>query len=611
MLDSTANGSIDDDRFWRLVSVVTSSEASDSEQEELDAAIRSSTVRRRQYVEYRVLHAELWWRFRTVDLGESHGAKTSDGDPAGRGIPMAISMPLPLGDLLPDLSSGDGVVGGRSGNGLGSGGADGPLGFQISWPSVLPFAGLTAVAFAVLLLIWRFTPTPVANDGPVAERNLQTPSPSVVGRRARVVDEVAAGRSFVARLARVSGDLAWGEDSAPRDFLLRVRAGERLVLAAGSAQLEFNCGATILLTAPAIFTPTGAASAHLESGRLTGEVSKGNFRLLTPTAEVVDLGTAFGVIADAKVGTEVVVFDGKVQIKPRFDGVTPSAALDMTAGMAARVRSDGSTEYGVESEVSSLVRAVRDVEQAHRADTICLVDILGGGDGATQFLAGAIDPTSGVRDSGDAPGVRCGDGRFHPVEWHSIINGVFVPSREGGACRVDSLGGAIQLPPTNGLTWGPLWARRWDGGLASGDAAVDFWSNGTLKHVLARLKDCRSGIVGMHANVGFTLDLRALRMLHRAPALEFHATVANLDNSRDINPHIPDLPERLADLLVFVDGDLRFSRTRFRRDDGDAEVKVEIGDSDRFLTIISTDSTGDSSYDHVILIDPVILLHRN
>jgi hypothetical protein len=414
---------------------------------------------------------------------------------------------------------------------------------------------------------------------------------------------------YVARIVRVSPNVVWGKPSAELDFFLRVRPGDKLNVAQGLVQVEFFSGAKLILHGPTTFVPTGPAAGHLEAGRLTGEVTEGDFHLLTPSAEVIDLGTEFGVLADPHRGTDVVVFNGKVQVVSRPETSRPKEVLDMTQGMAARIRSDGTAEYGVETEAVHLLRSVPAELKAEGPLEISLVDVLCGGDGIGKCLSGATDPTSGKKDVRGEPGPRQGNGKYHIADWHSIIDGVFVPPGAGGRVQIDSLGGSVVLPRTNNLTWGPLWARRWDTCFDDTSAIGDFWSNGTLKGVLARLKETHFGIVGMHANVGVTIDLRAVQLLQRASAARFHAIVTNLDNSDEIaGPGA--VPDRGADLRVFVDGQERFSRLRFTRYDGDAEIDVDLQPGDRFLTIISSDSTGQSSYDHVVLIDPVIDLKR-
>ncbi|MCC7083993.1 MAG: hypothetical protein IT427_03175 [Pirellulales bacterium] len=618
MIESTNTCTSDEGRFWRLVGVVHSGSATSDEQRELEELLQSHSVLRRRYVEHQILDAELRWRYRSTkpivlsgDSTQLGGGLAADSSalplwhkPAGGDSPLSQELQCSADDQTKRELVAD---------------AHRPLQKKVraaanlrereERPTILfwKFAGIASSAFAAALVLWlTFSGSRSPNNPAVelASRDRANATPQI-----KLAVDVTNRPTYVARIVRASSDLAWGNATAPRDFLLRVMKDERLCIESGVVELEFDCGAKIVLTGPATFTPTGAGDAHLESGRLTGEVSKGNFRLLTPNAEVIDLGTSFGVLADAAVGTEVVVFGGRVQVKSHPDSKAKHL-LDMTEGMAARIRTDGTAEYGVDSEAGSLVRSVPAAATKSRRE-VSLVDLIGGGDGFGSCLAGAIDPTSGANDVLGEPGVRQGNDKYHSVDWHPIIDGIFVPPASGGRVQADSLGGTILLPPTNGLTWGPLWARRWDKSLEwTSGSTTDYWSNDTLKGVITRLKKSHFGVVGMHANTAVTLDLRALQLLQRAPGAEFHTTVTNLDNSveRDIPADVA--LDRAADFTIYVDGISRFSRVDLRRVDGDIDVVVKIRASDRFLTIVSSDSTGESAYDHLVLIDPVILLQR-
>jgi hypothetical protein len=425
--------------------------------------------------------------------------------------------------------------------------------------------------------------------------------------------------AFVARIVQVSPDVVWGEPSVPMDFCLRARPGDKLSVVEGLVEIEFYSGAKIILHGPSVFTPTGPMAGRLESGRLTGQVSNGNFRLMTPTAEVIDLGTEFGVTADAKVGTDVVVFNGRVQVVSRPDGPGSQEVLNMTEGMAARFRSDGTTEFGVTTEACQFARDVRqpatpDQERIGR-DEVCLIDILSGGDGTGKGLAGAVDPTTGLRDYGEhgrksLPQGRWGDGLFHGVAWHPMIDGVFVPASEGLQVQIDSLGHKVDLPANCGATYGSIWARRRESALEpNSDVDNDFWGARTLRGIVERLMVSRRGLVGIHANAGMTFDLRTLRMVHRRPPIEFRAAVANVENSKDWAPdEMPDY-KRTVDFRVFVDGVLRFARLGFRREDGDGEFSIALSPDDRFLTVVVTDDGG-LAFDHAVLVDPIIVLQK-
>jgi hypothetical protein len=422
---------------------------------------------------------------------------------------------------------------------------------------------------------------------------------------------------YVARIVKASDGCVWGNQSRPAEFLLRVRAGDRMQLMVGLVEMEFHCGARVILHGPTVFTPTGPASGHLESGRLTGEVANGDFRLMTPAAEVIDLGTAFGVVADAEAGTDVVVFDGKVQVVSQTDPRESKETVNMTEGMAARFRFDGTTEYGLKTDANKFARKVSPSAESDDPSEICLIDVIAGGNGLSAHLAGAIDPLTGQRDYGEEGRKskhygRWTDGAFHAAPWHPLIDGVFVPFPTGQKIQIDSRGDVLDLPSTTGTTHGSIWARRKES-ISESDRGPDndFWGTRTLKGIVRKLKQTQIGLIGMHSNVGITLDLRALQMAHRRAPLEFHAAVANIENSDDWAPierPVPEVATRIADCRVLVDGKLQASRLGFRREDGDLELVVPLALGSRFLTILVTDGDGEMRFDHVVLIDPVISL---
>jgi ferric-dicitrate binding protein FerR (iron transport regulator) len=109
-------------------------------------------------------------------------------------------------------------------------------------------------------------------------------------------------------------DVQWGEGAV-------LRRGERIgtqviSLRSGAVRLQFDDGVEVTLQGPARYELMGAAATRLTSGLLTAAVppaAKG-FRIETPSAEVVDLGTAFGVQLDDDGASRVSVFDGEVEV---------------------------------------------------------------------------------------------------------------------------------------------------------------------------------------------------------------------------------------------------------------------------------------------------------
>jgi hypothetical protein len=501
----------------------------------------------------------------------------------------------PAVPAMPDLPDADGLTGTAEGSSWSL------FGWRSIWLLTLALFCTTFLAASAWLWFGDSPDRVAVIQEPIIERSHSRPDESL-----------AVPSAYVARIVKASSDCTWGHLAAPGEFLLRCKAGSKLSVAVGLVELEFVDGARVILHGPAEFTPIGPASGRLDSGRLTGKVENGNFRLMTPAAEVIDLGTEFGVVADAKLGSDVVVFDGRVQVVSRSDRLDAKKTLDLTEGMAARFHLDGTTEYGPQTDVKQFQRTVGSNGVSAGGNEICLVDIVGGGDGLGKHLAGAINPLTGQKDYGEGrqpvSGCVVGDGLFHGCPWHPLIDGVFIPLGNGQEVQIDSAGRRTVLPPGHGMTWSCIWSRRHQSVYEPHNAEEDdFWGARTLRGIVEKLKLVRNGLVGIHANVGITLDLQAVRLLHRRWPTEFRGAVVNFEASREFNAEQVIIEKRTADLRILVDGNLRYSRLAFRREDGDAEFAVPLKPDDRFLTIISSDD-GNYSWDQVLLIDPILVL---
>lgn len=101
----------------------------------------------------------------------------------------------------------------------------------------------------------------------------------------------------------------------------RIRVGEGIAdgplrLLAGSAQLRFESGAVVTLNAPSEIEVLGDNRLFLRNGNIIPFVppaAKG-FTVVSPTGEVIDLGTEFSVSVDAHGQTDVYVIDGEVDV---------------------------------------------------------------------------------------------------------------------------------------------------------------------------------------------------------------------------------------------------------------------------------------------------------
>jgi ferric-dicitrate binding protein FerR (iron transport regulator) len=136
--------------------------------------------------------------------------------------------------------------------------------------------------------------------------------PEVVESNAAVE---SAASSQVATVTGL-GAVRWLHPANGVRLLSRWAVGDRLQLGEGAVELTFDAGAQVTIFGPAEFEITSPTSIHCDRGRVTtvvGERGKG-FVVQTPRAKIVDLGTQFGLSISDKGETEVVVFQGSVDM---------------------------------------------------------------------------------------------------------------------------------------------------------------------------------------------------------------------------------------------------------------------------------------------------------
>lgn len=140
-------------------------------------------------------------------------------------------------------------------------------------------------------------------------------SDSVVGivdaPRDEPEEPTSQGVAIVSRLV----DVVWKTGQSPLEIGDALNPG-RLALESGFAQLEFFCGATVIVEGPADLDLQSPLLARVRSGRLRAQVPPAarGFSLEVDDMKVVDLGTEFG-LSVAPEGANVQVFDGEVELQ--------------------------------------------------------------------------------------------------------------------------------------------------------------------------------------------------------------------------------------------------------------------------------------------------------
>lgn len=143
-------------------------------------------------------------------------------------------------------------------------------------------------------------------------------------------------------VARITAtrDCRWDAPSVAIGFGSRLRAGQRLNLAAGLAEITFSDGAKVVMEGPASFDVFAPGQATLHEGRIAASVPERarGFTVAAAGLSVVDLGTEFGMMAKAEGETEVHVFNGLVEAFLLDAEGRQIQKVELNAAEAARIR---------------------------------------------------------------------------------------------------------------------------------------------------------------------------------------------------------------------------------------------------------------------------------
>lgn len=134
--------------------------------------------------------------------------------------------------------------------------------------------------------------------------------------------------AIITRLNQVDKPLAYHQPFEP---------GDRIAFATGFLELTYRSGTRLVLQGPVDYTLVDEDHGRLELGSLAAEVPPGasGFTVVTPSAEVKDIGTRFAVALLDTGRTEFEVFEGEVTAQSTMTESTPrsfrtgeSAAVD-------------------------------------------------------------------------------------------------------------------------------------------------------------------------------------------------------------------------------------------------------------------------------------------
>lgn len=198
---------------------------------------------------------------------------------------------------------------------------------KLRWPKSVTMAAF-AVAASLLVagLLWNFWPHE-APFGNVAER-----------------DAPSAGNSNVVRKSSV-GSIAqqWKVSWTNRDEAMSnwtpLMVGDQFSLDSGEIEFNFHVGANVIVRGPARFEILASDQIKVDHGTLSARVSEGGrgFSVVTALGKVIDMGTEFGLQVDRDGATDVVVFEGMVDLE------SGGEVHHIDSGRAVRLTRNGGT----------------------------------------------------------------------------------------------------------------------------------------------------------------------------------------------------------------------------------------------------------------------------
>jgi hypothetical protein len=353
-------------------------------------------------------------------------------------------------------------------------------------------------------------------------------------------------------------------------------------------EITYDTGAKVILQGPVTYEVESENGGFMSVGKLTGKVevkkAKG-FVVRTPSANVTDLGTEFGVEVTKDGSTTSYVYRGAVRLQAMScNGKTDGEIRILRESESACIKSVDGQSNSNRITAAGPVTFVRKIPK-QTMKLLDLVDVVAGGNGYSGRRNAGIDPINGKLVNAldtTAKTPWSGDGRYHRVPERHFVDGVFVPNGGNGPVQIDSTGRTFgEFSKTGNAAWQYVWA----GGSLQLDNVptqlgdIDYASSG-------------HGLIYLNGNAAVTFDLDAIRKTSPGCRhLRFRSVAANTGHG-------------IADIWVLVDGTARYQRWRINKDGGVFVVEVPLGEADRFLTLAATDGGDGIRGDWILFGDP-------
>lgn len=322
------------DDLFDLLDALREERLSPDEAARLEVLVRNHAEARQTYVQYMQLVSSLHWCHSDPPGLDFLSSDETNGSPRASD-PAAPPARLPDLQAAPTPPDSPSII---------------PRVIRtLPWVDAAPLfiGGCLLLAIGIVLgMRLNRDPAPAVASAEVAQATPgESASPALTGRpdAAPAKADSSPFPAPVARLLRTV-DCKWEGSTLPTEVGSPLVPG-KLRLTQGTALIAFESGAEVLLTGPATFELNSPMAATLSLGRIVARVTSAahGFAIHTPSAVVVDLGTEFGVLADAQGATEVHVFEGSVELHAATgDGNAAHDAappVRLAAGAARRLES--------------------------------------------------------------------------------------------------------------------------------------------------------------------------------------------------------------------------------------------------------------------------------
>lgn len=272
----------------------------------------------------------------------------------------------------------------------------------------------------------------------------------------------------------------------------------------GLVQITFESGVEVVIEAPASFEIHSPEFMILNEGRLAANVPPEGigFTVETPDAEVVDYGTEFAIEVVGERSSEVHVFKGEVEVRPKEQDplINP---VRLVTNQATRINHSTFIPLGISVDDQRFLRSLDEPDPSYSGSVRELLPL-------AYYRMAVIDDGQTLKDASKGQkhtaSVVKGDKRRQP----------FAPGRIGSSLRLDGprRGGYAQISPGLELPTREFTIMAWI-------RTKTFPRDAVLVSDMSLSGDetFRLGLVGDHGHLGFTLvnEERSLQIVDSSP----------------------------------------------------------------------------------------------